>query len=437
MDQPNGNGKWITQSELAADKLYVQVATTTQAVEDLRPVWRKWTYSIDTDIEYYLHNLGTDPAIVCPYVITICEGGTAQAMLVGVLTKRKVSSVVPFVNIPGPTARVLEVMKAGRVGRQSAVIDKLIALQLSIAVRSEKIDFLCFQRLPLHSELLSQVLGMPRLGFKPRVRRVLFNSVLSLTAGDAKRAPVFSGKIMREVRRKTRILQRAFPGKTSFKCFSELAEVGAGIRDAMTIASSTWQYSLDCGLLNTPQTHESFKFFARQSWLRIYILYVDDLPCAFLIGQLYDRTFYCQYAGYDSRFARFSVGSLLTAWALENLAETGVQQVDLGDGSQEYNRRQGCEPSEDVGLHVYSRTLRGFGLNLVFSTMQMAQAGGRRITSGLGTNRIGKIWRDFLVARSTHGNSPVQSSKVVAADGRGATVPWAGLQVQLHRRKMR
>jgi hypothetical protein len=385
------------------------VATTTQAIEDLRPVWRSWAHSLDTDFEYYLHILRTDPTILCPYVITVCEGGTAQAMLVGLLRRRKVLADISFIRIPGPIARALEVTRGGRLGRQSSAIDKMIALQLSASIKFGEVDLLCFQGLPLHSELLNHVCQLPRLGFKHRVAHTSYGSVLFLTASEGKRAPVFSGKIMREVRRKTRILQRAFPNKTRFKCFSDPAELDAGIRDVVTTAIKTWQYPLGCGLVNTSQVRESFKFFAKQGWLRIYVLYIDDLPCAFLIGQIYNNTFYCQYAGYDTSLARFSVGSLLTARALESLASTGVQRVDLGEGTQEYNRRLGCQTCEQVRLHIYSPTLRGFWLNVFFATAQIAQVASRRIVSGLGMNRIRKVWRDFLVTRSMRRRIHVRS----------------------------
>jgi hypothetical protein len=67
--------------ESEPEKFSVHVATTTQAIEDLRPLWESWTHSLDTDIEYYLRNLRSDPIVLCPYVIAVCEGGIAQAML--------------------------------------------------------------------------------------------------------------------------------------------------------------------------------------------------------------------------------------------------------------------------------------------------------------------------------------------------------------------
>ena len=136
--------------------------------------------------------------------------------------------------------------------------------------------------------------------------------------------------------------------------------------DAFRIAVTAWQHDMGQGLTDTAGTPDTYRFFAEHCWLRIYILYIKDVPCAFLAGQLYNNSFYCQYAGYDTQYARFSVGSLLTGRAFEDLAVGGVQHVDLGEGGQEHNRRLGCQMAEEGTVHVYSPTLRAVWLNLFF-----------------------------------------------------------------------
>ena len=113
--------------ELVAGKYSVQVATTVDAIEAVRPVWRKWAHSLDTDIDYFLHNLTHDSVSPRPYVITVYNEGIAQAMLVGQIRRRKTFSVVSFINVPGPHARVLEIKKGGRIGRPSPALDRLAA----------------------------------------------------------------------------------------------------------------------------------------------------------------------------------------------------------------------------------------------------------------------------------------------------------------------
>lgn len=385
--------------ELAAGSYSVELATTVGAIEALRPTWRKWAHSLDTDIDYFLHNLAHDSGNPRPYVILVYNEGIAQAMLVGQIRKLRAFSVISFINIPGPYASVLEIKKGGRMGPPSKAIDKLLALELLKATRSGEVDSVCFQRLPLHSELFQQVQQLPSFLVKERVSHVFCYSVLSLTAPERKRPRLFSGKTRREIRRKTRIVERAFPGEVQLKCFSTVHELDEGLCDAMRVAVTTWQYYLGLGLTDTAQTRESFRFSARQGWLRIYVLYIKGSPCAFLLGQVYNNTFYCQYAGYHPSFTQFSVGSLLTARAFEDLVAAGVQRVDLGEGGQEHNRRLGCQMAEEGTVHVYSPTLRGLWLNMFFGTTQVVRRGGRRTRSALQLGQLGRLWRQYSLSR--------------------------------------
>lgn len=403
-DNLSGSNPW--QQEMEADGLSVQIASSMREIREMRRVWGKWVHGLETDLDYFSHNLTNDPTIVRPHVITIWKDGIAQAMLVGHVRKRKVSTVVSFVNISGPSVNVLEIVKGGRIGPRSSAVDKLLAAELLKAIRGGDVDLICFQRLALHSELLREVQQLPGLLIRERVPHIFYYSVLSLKAKAGERASFLPGKARREVRRKTRILEREFPGRARVRCFCDPAEMDTGIRDALAVATNTWQFHLGHGLSNTSQTHATLRFFAKKKWLRIYVLYLEDKPCAFLIGQLFKNIFYCQYAGYHPDFTRFSVGSLLTARALDNLAEAGVEQVDLGEGGQEHNRRLGCQMLEEGTVHVYSPTLRGLWLNVFFAATQTVRAGGRRTRSGLGLNRAVKLWQQFLLSRSKARQSP-------------------------------
>ena len=383
----------------AAWGLSVRVAATARAIEELRPVWLQWAHSPGTDIDSYLHNLKTDSTILRPHVITVYEEGIPQAMLVGLVRKQKMSTVVSFVRLPGPSATVLAIPNAGRIGRQSSAIDRLLALELLKTAELGDVDLVCFQRLPLQSELFREVRQLSGPLARLRVPQIFRYSTLSLTAPAGKRPRVFSGKIAHEVRRKTRILQQAFPGKVRFKCFCRPSEFDAGIRDAMMVAATSWQNYLGCGVSNTSQSCDNLKLFANQGWLRIYVLYVKNIPRAYLIGQHRNHTFYCQHAGYHPDFARYSVGSLLTAWALESMTAAGVEQVDLGEGDQEHNRRLGCDLRYEGTVHVYSRTWRGFSLNIFFAATQILRDCGRRVLLRLRLHWVIKRWRQLLLSR--------------------------------------
>src|ERR1700687_5908366 len=94
------------EQEVESELLSVQVATSIREIKDLRRVWRKWNHGLETDLDYFSHNPKNDPYILRPHGIAVWKDAVAQAMLVGYVRKRRVSTVVAFVNIPGPNVNV-------------------------------------------------------------------------------------------------------------------------------------------------------------------------------------------------------------------------------------------------------------------------------------------------------------------------------------------
>lgn len=388
-----------TPAEPAADNFSVSVALTLQAVEKLRWIWKGWARNPETDFDYYLHRLKNDSRILSPCVLTAYEDGIPKAILIGQIRMRKLIATVSFVKIRGPEARVLEIESGGLIGEKSDAIDRALAMHILRTAKNMGVDLVLFSRLPLQSELFRQLQKPRGMLIKGRVPHIFRYSVLPLNSVTGERAPAFSGKQLRETRRKRRILQRAFPDKVRFKCFSCPSELDLGIRTAKAVSLTTWQYYLGQISLDQSQTEANLRFCASQGWLRIYVMYINDAPRAFLVGQLYRGTFYCHHAGYDPTFALFSPGSLLTAWAFEDLAASGVQEVDLGEGRQEHNRRLGCRAQEEGTLHVYLPTSRGIRLNIFFALTQTVRTAGRKTITELRLNRLRRAWSEFLISR--------------------------------------
>jgi hypothetical protein len=147
--------------------------------------------------------------------------------------------VVSFVNIPGPDVKMLEVNACARIGSPLPTIDRLLASHLVRCIKRREVDFLCFQRLPVQSELFRQLSHMRSLRAIKRVPHLFYYSSLSLTRRDRKEPYVFSGKIARELQRKTRILERKFPGKVRVQCFSKTDDLDVGLRETMRVAVTT------------------------------------------------------------------------------------------------------------------------------------------------------------------------------------------------------
>src|SRR4029077_17488542 len=176
--------------ESVLEEYSVQIGTTLEALEALRPVWTKWAHSLDSDIDYFIYNLIHDSSHPRPYVIAVFSEGIAQAMLLGQVRKRQVFTVVSSIRLAGPNAKVLEIRKGGRIGPPSQAIDKLLAQEMLKATRTGEVDSVCFERLSLQSELFRQIQHLPSFLVKERVPHVFCYSVLSLNASGKKQTGV-------------------------------------------------------------------------------------------------------------------------------------------------------------------------------------------------------------------------------------------------------
>jgi hypothetical protein len=358
---------------------------------------------MDADIDYYLHKLENDPTALYPHVVTVYKDGTPVGMLLGQAKRGRMTANISSFCVLGPRATVLEVAHGGRLGPSSAVVDQLIASVLVESVRHGYVDLLRVKGFSLSSPLLCQL----RKLVKPFIADVYGHSVLAISGSADTNAELFGGKTRRELRRKMKILKGAFGQSVEFKCFSKAWEINDGIRDAISVEGRTWQYFAGWSVLNTPRTLKDFEFFAERGWIRVFVLYVDRVPCAFLIGQVYGNTFHCEHVGYDQSFAQYSVGSLLSAWAFESLAEVGVQRVDLGDGGQEHFRRMGGEVREEGTIQVYSHTAVGGWCRLFF-----AVTGGLRLVGHL---VLSPQRREWIYRKLFYGSRAAMAAKAWVA----------------------
>ena len=158
MDAPRPNLEAASNQEVS-----VRIATSAQAVEQLRAVWQGWTRGLYTDIDYFLQALRVDETILRPYVISVWRGDAPLAILAGQVKSRQAFSIVSMVRIKGPRARVLEVSTKARLGPPSPEADEIFISQLCKALREGGADLVSFQRLSLESQLFHRLGGVARI----------------------------------------------------------------------------------------------------------------------------------------------------------------------------------------------------------------------------------------------------------------------------------
>src|SRR6266404_9117806 len=106
------------------------------------------------------------------------------------------------------------------------------------------------------------------------------------------------------------------------------------IRDVEDVAKKAWQRLRGGGFIGTEHMRKRLHLAGCKGWLRAYILYVENRPCAFSLGTLYGDTFYWDFTGYDPQYDRYSPGVFLFMRMLEDLCPQSVKLVDFGFGEE-------------------------------------------------------------------------------------------------------
>ena len=71
-----------------SEKVEIRVARSLCEVEALREPWSAWPGHRDSDIDFHLMKLQSDPEVVRPHVIALYQSGKPQAVLVGRLERK-------------------------------------------------------------------------------------------------------------------------------------------------------------------------------------------------------------------------------------------------------------------------------------------------------------------------------------------------------------
>ena len=110
----------------------------------------------------------------------------------------------------------------------------------------------------------------------------------------------------------------------------------------MEVSSKTYQYLLlGSGLRTRESLEQGYRAAAELGWFRSYVLFPNDKPVAFQVGDVYRRRYHAQEIGYDPEWARHHVGIFLHTEIITDLAASGgaVTEFDFGNGDNLHKER--------------------------------------------------------------------------------------------------
>ena len=141
----------------------------------------------------------------------------------------------------------------------------------------------------------------------------------------------FSAKHRHNLKREVKRIREGVLGPMRFVRYTQPDEVDSFLIDAVELSKKTYQWNLhQRGLSATDLLRQRMLFAAQHGWLRSYMLFCNDIPCAFTVGFQHDGVFLLQETGFDPSLSKYSVGMVLQMLTVEDLfAQHTPQILDL------------------------------------------------------------------------------------------------------------
>ena len=386
----------------------IRVARSLAEVEALREAWTAWGGHRDSDIDFYLMILASYTQVIRPHVIGIFQDGKPEAILIGRLEWKSVGFRVGYFSAGSLTVRCLTFVYGAMRGNGSAENARTLVGELLDCLKRKEADIAQFEWAPVESPLYPAAMELPgRLGRdlapakQAHHRLVLpetFESVFARLSGNRKK----------EIRRNVKRLHAHPAGEFKIVCYRDPADMDRFFQDTEEIAKKTYQRGLGATIADTPQMRMRIGLAAKKGWLRGYVLYLGERPCAFWIGMLYGKTFVSEFMGFDPEFRQFSPGTVLLTQVLEKLCERAhgdvVEDLDFGWGTAEYKELFCSETWQEACVFVFGPTLKGMAAKSLRTGAVVVDGTARKIL-GSALPRVKRMWRDRLARR----NRPAES----------------------------
>ena len=380
----------------------VRVLRTLPDLEEIRHEWESWPGNRDSEMESYSTFVRTNPGTAHPHVLVVYRRGTPDAILVGRIDKGQISCRLGYFGV-NFGARIMCFVYGALRGNPSEENCELLLNEILQSLSQGEADAAYLNFLRSGSELCRLSSRKPSVLCRDyiRITQKHFAAVLPATVEEFYRG--LSSGSRWQVKSKQKKLLKDFGGDVRIRCFRDVAELENLIQDVEQVAKTTYQRGLGVGFIDSPWTREQLRLKAERGWLRAYILYVADCPCAFWIGDVNRATFGSDHTGYDAKFEKYSPGMCLIVKVIEDFCDgnrEGVTEVDFATGHAQYKEVLSNRKWEEESVYIFAPSIKGISLNLVRTlvggTDQIIK---KALASSNLLKRIKKRWRARLTLK--------------------------------------
>jgi len=355
-----------------------------EGIESIRSVWEemqcKESFPVpNADINRYIASIEAIDDGMLPHVILFKCNGNPVAMTIGRIETRKLSLRLGYKTLFGLTLRSLSIVYGGIIGQPSSELCAVVIDELMNVLRRREADVVFFNHLRTDSTIYKLYKTMA--SFWSRNHSTLAEPHWQTNITDTVKE--FYSNVpnsrKRRWRRDIKQLEKICPSEIKVVCYRQLSDIAYLSDVACQIEKGTYKQYLCSGFIRSPLNRVLLEQAARDGWLRAYVLYAGDQPCAFQFDVQYKGSQFSEYGSFDPKWSRGSPGIVLLIKVLEELCkERDICRMDFGFGDALYKRKFGTDHWLEESVYIYAPRLRptlinmAMSVNLIFSLLRRA-----------------------------------------------------------------
>lgn len=379
-----------------------------EGVQRIRTLWEQIQSDepfavLQADIVRYIALIQSSGDQTQPHIILAKRGGRVVAMTIGYIEWRTLRIRLGYKTLFNPKMRCLSIVYGGILGQPDDECCGRIIQEFAKVLSRKEADVAFLNHLRTDSAM--HKLCTARTGFLSRCHCALaephwITSIPESVEEFYRRVP---GSRKRRWNRNVRQLERISSSEVRIACYRRLSDVDQLMSMACRIEESSYKKGLAAAFTDSALSRALLEQAARDGWLRAYILYVDDEPCAFQFDIRYRGTQFTEYGSFDPRWGRGSPGIVLLTKVLEQLCgESDVHTVDYGFGHADYKEKFGTDCWPEGSVYIYAPRFRPMLIKMAMCANQAFSAGLGRVTSHLNLDSwVKRTWRRMLRTRGS------------------------------------
>lgn len=349
-----------------------------------------------------------------PTYIAMLRDGRPVAMMAGYVSTTQFNWRIGYLKLWSTQARVLTIVNGGVVGDPDAQASSQLWRECLRNMKQHGAHVAKLTHLSTVSDFYRSVSIEPGWLARDPYIAPHIHYRLDLPASFEAYVAGRSDASKRDVKRTSKRFREKYAGRFEVVCHREPSEIEQAMRDAEAVACLSYQRSIGAGFKPTPATRTRWTEAAERGWLRVHVLRIQGVPCAYVAGYVYDGTFFGESTAFDPQYRDDRIGIYIWIHLIETLCTSGeAKRLDFGSGDAEYKRRLSSEVLDEADVFLFAPSLKGAYLRLMRLATVGLHSAGRKILARYGlVDWVKTRWRRRMAptAAAAQGGGPAPNN---------------------------